>query len=36
MIIAALPAYKEELAIGRVVLRAKRHVDRVIVVDDGS
>jgi glycosyltransferase involved in cell wall biosynthesis len=36
MIIAALPAYNEEIAIGSVVLRAKRHVDRVIVIDDGS
>lgn len=36
MIIAALPAYNEEIAIGSVVLRAKHHVDRVVVIDDGS
>jgi len=36
MIIAALPAYNEELAIGSVVLRTKKHVDTVVVIDDGS
>jgi glycosyltransferase involved in cell wall biosynthesis len=36
MIIAAIPAYNEETAIGSVVLRAKQHADAVIVVDDGS
>jgi glycosyltransferase involved in cell wall biosynthesis len=36
MIIAALPAYNEEVAIGSIVLRARKHVDKVIVVDDGS
>lgn len=36
MIIAAIPAYNEETAIGSVVLRAKQHADTVIVVDDGS
>jgi glycosyltransferase involved in cell wall biosynthesis len=36
MIIAAIPALNEETAIGSVVLRAKQHVDAVIVVDDGS
>jgi glycosyltransferase involved in cell wall biosynthesis len=36
MIIAAIPAYNEETAIGSVVLRAQRHVDKVIVIDDGS
>ena len=35
-IIAVIPAYKEEIAIGSVVLKAKKHVNRVIVVDDGS
>ncbi len=35
-IIAVIPAYNEEIAIGSVVLRAKKYVDRVIVVDDGS
>lgn len=36
MIIAALPAYNEEIAIGSVILRAKHHVDKVVVIDDGS
>lgn len=36
MILAAIPAYNEEIAIGSVILRTKKHVDRVIVVDDGS
>ena len=31
-----VPAYNEGLVIGSVVLQAKRHTDRVIVVDDGS
>ncbi len=35
-IIAALPAYNEEKYIGTVVLKARQHVDEVIVVDDGS
>ncbi|RCV66022.1 Glycosyltransferase involved in cell wall bisynthesis [Methanophagales archaeon] len=34
--IAAIPCYNEGLAIGSVVLKAKRHVDEVVVVDDGS
>ncbi|NOZ76418.1 MAG: glycosyltransferase family 2 protein, partial [Euryarchaeota archaeon] len=34
MKIAAIPAFNEELAIGSVVLR--KHVDKVIVIDDGS
>jgi len=33
---AVIPAYNEGLVIGSVVLQAKKHVDRVIVVDDGS
>ena len=33
---AVIPAYNEGLVIGSVVLQAKQHVDRVIVVDDGS
>jgi glycosyltransferase involved in cell wall biosynthesis len=36
MILAAIPALNEEVAIGSVVLRAKNHVDRVLVIDDGS
>jgi glycosyltransferase involved in cell wall biosynthesis len=35
-IIAILPAFNEEVSIGSVVLRTKRYVDRVVVVDDGS
>ncbi len=35
-ITAILPAYNEEISIGSVVLRTKKYVDRVIVVDDGS
>lgn len=34
--VAIIPAYNEERFIGSVVLKAKRYVDRVIVVDDGS
>ena len=35
-ILAAIPCYNEEIAIGSVVLRAKKHVTEVLVVDDGS
>lgn len=35
-VIAAMPAYNEENYIGTMVLKAKRYVDEVIVVDDGS
>lgn len=35
-IIAVIPAYNEEGFIGKVVSRARRYVDEVIVVDDGS
>ncbi|MGF7119207.1 glycosyltransferase family 2 protein [Methanobacterium oryzae] len=33
---AIIPAYNEELAIGSIVIGSKKHVDRVIVIDDGS
>ena len=36
MIIAAMPAYNEEKHIAEVILGAAKHVDRVVVVDDGS
>ena len=36
MIVAAIPAYNEEKTIAKVVVRARKHVDRVVVVDDGS
>ena len=35
-IIAIIPAYNEELAIGSTVIRTKQFVDKVIIVDDGS
>ena len=35
-IIAAIPCFNEEKFIGSVVLKAKRYVDRVIIIDDGS
>ncbi|MFC7021140.1 MULTISPECIES: glycosyltransferase family 2 protein [Haloarcula] len=35
-VIAAVPAYNEEETIGRVVHEALKHVDAVLVVDDGS
>jgi len=34
--LVAIPAYNEETAIGSVVLKARQHADKVIVVDDGS
>ena len=36
MIVAALPAYNEEKTIAKVTIGALRHVDKVLVVDDGS
>ncbi len=36
MILAAIPAYNEEVAIGSVILRTKKYADKVIVIDDGS
>jgi glycosyltransferase involved in cell wall biosynthesis len=35
-IVAVIPAYNEEIAIGSVIARAKQHVDEVLVIDDGS
>ena len=34
--VAAIPAYNEALTIGEVVEKANKHIDQVIVVDDGS
>mgnify|MGYP001389216833 FL=1 len=34
--IAAMPAYNEERSIAKMVLGCRKHVDRVVVVDDGS
>lgn len=36
LIIAAIPAFNEEKTIAKVILLAQRHVDRVVVCDDGS
>lgn len=36
MIVAGIPAYNEEKTIAKVILLAQKHVDRVIVCDDGS
>ncbi len=33
---AVIPAFNEEISVGSVVLHARQHADRVIVVDDGS
>jgi glycosyltransferase involved in cell wall biosynthesis len=35
-IIAAIPAYNEKQFISEVVFKTRRHVDEVIVIDDGS
>ena len=35
-LLAVIPAYNEEIAIGSVVLQTRSYVDTVIVVDDGS
>ncbi len=34
--IAVIPAFNEEKRIGSVIIETKRHVDKVIVIDDGS
>ncbi len=35
-VLAAIPCYNERLAIGSVALLARKHVDEVLVIDDGS
>lgn|GEM_PF-3751174 len=35
-VVAAIPAFNEEIAIGSVIARARQHVDEVLVIDDGS
>jgi glycosyltransferase involved in cell wall biosynthesis len=35
-IVAVIPAFNEEIAIGSVIARARQHVDEVLVIDDGS
>lgn len=36
LIVACIPAFNEEKTIARVILQAQKHVDTVIVCDDGS
>jgi len=36
LIVAAIPAFNEEKTIAKVVLLAQKHVDKVVVCDDGS
>ena len=35
-VIALIPAYNEAARVGEVVAKARRHVDEVVVIDDGS
>jgi len=35
-ILAAIPCYNEEATVGSVVLKARQHVNEVLVIDDGS
>ena len=35
-IVAIIPAYNEEIAIGSIILKTKQYVSKVIVVNDGS
>jgi glycosyltransferase involved in cell wall biosynthesis len=35
-VIAVLPAYNEEKRIKNIIIKTKRYVDKIIVVDDGS
>ncbi|HUR24787.1 MAG TPA: glycosyltransferase family 2 protein [Candidatus Thermoplasmatota archaeon] len=35
-VLCAIPALNEEVAVGSIVLRARKHADEVLVVDDGS
>lgn len=34
--LAVIPCYNEEITIGSIVLKTKRYVDKVLVIDDGS
>ncbi len=36
VVIACIPAYNEEKYIAKVIVETKRHVDKIIVCDDGS
>ena len=35
-ILGAISCYNDELTTGSVILKARKHVDEVLVVDDGS
>ncbi|MEM2228511.1 MAG: glycosyltransferase [Candidatus Bathyarchaeia archaeon] len=35
-IIACIPAYNEEATIAKVIIQAQKHVDEIVVCDDGS
>lgn len=35
-VVAAIPAYNEEVASGSVIARTKTHMDEMVVIDDGS
>ncbi|MEM3727303.1 MAG: glycosyltransferase [Candidatus Bathyarchaeia archaeon] len=35
-IIACIPAYNEKATIARAIIQAQKHVDKVILCDDGS
>jgi glycosyltransferase involved in cell wall biosynthesis len=35
-VIACIPAYNEETVIAKVIIQTKKHVDKIIVCDDGS
>jgi len=35
-VVACVPAFNEEKTIAKVVLLAQKHVDKVVVCDDGS
>jgi len=35
-VVVGIPAFNEELTIAKVIVRSRRHADKVVVVDDGS
>ena len=36
LVVAAIPAYNEEQTIAKVLIHTGKHVDKILVVDDGS
>ena len=36
LVVACIPAFNEEGSIAGVLVQARKHVDRVVVCDDGS